>query len=176
MIKRNFLVSFLLLMTMLMITLASCDPSRKYVKEEKAKIQDYLGSNSDLNFELKPTGLYYLETHEGTGLALSQHDTAYVKYTGKFLDGTIFDSNTATSTYLIFPIGEGWVINGFDEGISYMKEGGKATLLIPSELAYGPNGSGYSYDPSYGYYQAIPGYTPLLFDVELVQVRPSGGK
>ena len=176
MIKKNCLASLLLLTVILMITLVSCDPSRKYVKEEKAKIQDYLSTNSDLSFELKPSGLYYLKIQEGTGSALALHDTVYVKYTGKFLDGTIFDSNTTASTYLIFPIGEGWVITGFDEGVSYMKEGGKATLLIPSELAYGSNGSGYSYDPTYGYYQAIPGYTPLLFDVELVKVVAHTGK
>ena len=61
---------------------------------------------------------------------------------------------------------EGALIYGFDEGITFMKAGGKATLLVPSNLAYGASGNGYG----------IPGYTPLLFDVELVRVKPGPGK
>ena len=57
------------------------------------------------------------------------------------------------------------LIAGFDEGITYMKEGGKATFLIPSKLAYGTSG-----------YYTIPGYTPLLYDVQLVKVIPGPGK
>jgi FKBP-type peptidyl-prolyl cis-trans isomerase len=77
-----------------------------------------------------------------------------VKYTGSYTDGTIFDSGTFS-----FKLGFGQVITGMDEGIALMKEGGKATLIIPSDLAYRSNGSG-----------DIPGYTPLVFAVELLDV------
>ncbi len=65
-----------------------------------------------------------------------------------------------------FPVAEGYLIAGFDEGISYMKEGGKATFLLPSSLAYGSAGLLYQ----------LPGYTPLLYDVELVKVSPGPAK
>jgi FKBP-type peptidyl-prolyl cis-trans isomerase len=89
----------------------------------------------------------------------------YLFYTGKYLDGRVFDSNVAKKDTLILPIGELWLIPGFDEGIQYMKVGGKAMLLIPSDLGYGSSGRG-----------PIGGFTPLLFDVELLKVKPTKGK
>jgi FKBP-type peptidyl-prolyl cis-trans isomerase len=100
----------------------------------------------------------------GTGPAPVTHDTAYVIYTGSFLDGTVFDSNVGKAN-LIFPVDEGVLIQGFDEGVLYMKQGGKAQFLIPSSLGYGTQG-----------YYSIGGYTPLLYDVELVLVKPGPGK
>ena len=67
------------------------------------------------------------------------HDTAYVVYTGKFLDGTVFDSNVGKAS-LIFPVDEGVLIQGFDEGITYMNQGGKAQFLIPSKPRIWPTG------------------------------------
>jgi FKBP-type peptidyl-prolyl cis-trans isomerase len=176
MIKRNIQLIVLFLSTVFIISLVSCNPARKYEKEEESKIRNYLATNFDKNFELKPSGLYYLETQAGTGILPATHDTVYLKYSGKFLDGTIFDSNVSLSTYLIFVVGEGTVISGLDQGVTFMHEGGKATLLIPSELAFSSTGSDYAYDPNYGYYQVIPGYTPLLFELELVHVSPGSGK
>ena len=149
-----------------MVSLISCDPAKKYENEESTKIQEYLSSNSNLNFVLKPSGLYYLEVLAGTGVAPVIHDTAYVKYTGKFFDGSTFDTNVGETDTLIFPVAEGWLIDGFDEGITYMKVGGKAKFLLPSRLAYGPSGS----------YPYILGYTPLLYDVELVKVKAGSAK
>lgn len=65
---------------------------------------------------------------------------------------------------LFFPVNEETLISGFDEGITYMNEGGKAMFLIPSFLGYGNS----------GYY--MPSYTPILFDVELVKLKPGPGK
>ena len=146
------------------LSLVSCNPAAKYEKEEKESMNNYLNSNSNLNYELKPSGLYYLEVQAGTGRTPVAHDTAYVRYTGKFLNGTVFDSNVGKPD-LIFPVAEGYLIAGFDEGITYMKEGGKASFLVPSNLAYGPSGRG-----------IIGGYTSLLYDVELVHVKPGPGK
>jgi FKBP-type peptidyl-prolyl cis-trans isomerase len=166
MLKRNIQTILLFLTVVLMISIVSCNPAKKYEKEESAKIQGYLSSNSNLNFVLKPSGLYYLEVLAGTGRTPVIHDTAYVKYTGKLFDGTSFDTNVGTTDTLIFPVAEGWILYGFDEGITYMKEGGKAMFLIPSKLAYGPSGA----------YPYIQGYTPILFDVELVKVKTGPGK
>jgi FKBP-type peptidyl-prolyl cis-trans isomerase len=177
MFKRNIQVILLSLTAVLMILQVSCDPTKKYVKAEESEIQNYLATNFNQTFVRKPSGLYYYEVLEGTGIMPAKHDTVYVKYTGKFLEGTIFDSNVLLSSFLIFPVGEKvWVIDGLDEGVTYMKEGGKATILIPSELAYGGTGSPVGYDPTYGPFQVIPGYTPLLFEIELVHVSPGTGK
>lgn len=154
----------MLLAVGLSLSLSSCNPARKYEKAERESIDNYFNQNDTINFELKPSGLYYHEVVAGTGRAAMTQDTAYVTYTGMFLDGTVFNTNVG-GTSLIFPVNEGYLITGFDEGITYMKEGGKSMFLIPSSLAYGPQG-----------YLSIGGYTPLLYNVELVHVVPGPAK
>jgi FKBP-type peptidyl-prolyl cis-trans isomerase len=164
--KINKNQTFLLLITAgLLISLISCDPTKKQEEAEQTNIQSFLTNNPTLNFVEKPSGLYYLDVLAGTGLTPVTHDTAYIFYTGMLLNGTTFDSNVGTTDTLIRPVNEGWLIAGVDESLTYMKVGGKSMLLIPSKLAYG----------RYGYY-AIPGYTPLIFQVELVKLKPGPGK
>ena len=155
-IKTLFAVSAAIF---LLVAATSCDPSKKYEEDEQNAITSFLLDNSSLDFELKASGLYFLEVEAGEGLQAVTHDTAYVIYKGMFLDGTAFDTNVEKDT-LIFPVNEGWMIPGFDESITYMKEGGKAQVLIPSKLAYGPSG-----------YYIIGGYTPLLYDIELARLK-----
>jgi FKBP-type peptidyl-prolyl cis-trans isomerase len=144
----------------LIVTLVSCDPAKKNEKAEEESISNYLNTHSTDTFTLESSGLYYRDVVVGTGIQPQLHDTAYVLYTGKFLDGSTFDSNVGDSgEQLVFPVGEGLLIAGFDEGITYMKAGGKAEFLVPSSLAYGTQG-----------YYTIAGYTPLLYEVELVKV------
>jgi FKBP-type peptidyl-prolyl cis-trans isomerase len=166
MIKKYFQSILLFLLVALMFSLGSCDPSKKYEKAEKASIQNYLLSNPDKNFELKPSGLYYFEVLTGTGRTPVLHDTAYVMLTVKFIDESVYYTNEGTTDTISFPVAEGALIYGLDEGITFMKEGGKATLLVPSNLAYGTEGNGYG----------IPGYTPILYDLRLVRVKPGLGK
>lgn len=147
------------------IAIASCIKTEKYENQEEADIQSFLALNPDLHFELKPSGLYYLDVVVGTGLQAETHDTFYVKFTGRYLGGGLFDTNVGTDDTLIYPVNEGWVIAGLDEGITYMREGGKSRMLIPSKLAYGSSGTWF-----------IPGYTPLLFDVELVRLKKGPGQ
>lgn len=156
MIKKKISIIYFLL-AIISISISSCDPAKKYEKEEAALIQDYLGANPNINFVKQSSGLYYSEFVEGAGVKPVLNDSAFVKYTGTFLNGTIFDSNVSSGSLYGFIVGEN--IQGFDEGILLMSVGGKATLLIPSYLAYG----------TYGRYP-IQGYTPLLFDIELVRV------
>jgi FKBP-type peptidyl-prolyl cis-trans isomerase FkpA len=157
---KNYLRISTLLVAILIISLSSCDPGKKYEKEEQAQIQDYLSRNSNLNFELKPSGLYYLDELVGTGRTPVTHDTAYMMYTGKFLNGTTFETNYGTTDTLIFPVGENWLtIQGLDEAVTYMKEGGKALTLIPSSLAFGSMGT-----------YTIGGHTPILVEAYLVRI------
>jgi FKBP-type peptidyl-prolyl cis-trans isomerase len=165
MLRKNIQNVLMMMVPVILVSLVSCNPSKKYEKEETSKIDTYVNSNPNLSFVVKPSGLYYYEVQAGAGRAVVPGDTAYVKYTGKFLDGTVFDTNVGKVDSLIFPVAAGWMIYGFDEGISYMREGGKAILLVPSNLAYGSSG-----------FYSIPGYTPLLYDVELVKVVPKPGK
>jgi FKBP-type peptidyl-prolyl cis-trans isomerase len=128
---------------------------------EKAIIQKYIIDNQNLFFQLKSSGLYYLDIKIGTGPSPVTHDTASIFYTLKLLDGTIIDSNLGTSNPYVFIVGENMVIEGIDEGVTYMKEGGEALFLTPSVLAWG----------AYEIPGLIAGYTPVLFDVNLVSVK-----
>jgi FKBP-type peptidyl-prolyl cis-trans isomerase FkpA len=163
--KKKFII-LLLTSLVLLMTVVSCTKSSKFEKEEQDEIDAYLARNSSLNFVKKPSGLYYLQLVAGTGRVPVKFDTAYVKYTGKFLDGQIFDTNVGNSKNLEVLVGAPGLIQGFAEGITYMAEGGKSLLLVPSALGYG----------TYGSYPYISGYTPLLFEVQLVQVKAGPGK
>ena len=106
------------------------------------------------------SGLEYLEIEIGTGTQAVAGKKVVVHYTGKFLNGEVFDSSYERGEPIAFNLGKGQVILGWDEGIALMKVGGKAQLTIPPQLAYGEQGAG----------GAIPPNTTLLFDVELVDV------
>ncbi|MCF6366388.1 MAG: FKBP-type peptidyl-prolyl cis-trans isomerase [Bacteroidales bacterium] len=125
-------------------------------KEEKEAelLQAYI---TEHNITTVPTasGLYYIETLEGTGETFKTNDMVTVHYTGTFLDGEKFDSSYDWGTPFTFELGTGQVIRGWDEGISYMKPGGKASLIIPSKLGYGSVDRG-----------SIPAYSTLIFDIE----------
>jgi FKBP-type peptidyl-prolyl cis-trans isomerase len=158
---RKISKSILFFLTIsIVVLLVSCDPAKKYEKAEKDAINNYLNTNSDKNFVQQPSGLYYLEVLAGTGRQPVALDTVYVVYTGKFLNGNVFDSNVG-GNQLYFAIGQGEMLTGFEEGIMLMKQGGKATILVPSNLAYGTQG-----------FYTIPGYTALLYDIELAKVAP----
>jgi FKBP-type peptidyl-prolyl cis-trans isomerase len=96
----------------------------------------------------------------GTGPACKSGDTVRVHYTGTLLNGTKFDSSRDRNEPFEFTLGQGMVIKGWDEGVVGMKKGGKRKLTIPSDKAYGPAGS----PPK------IPPNSPLVFDVELVEI------
>ncbi len=105
------------------------------------------------------SGLEYIEIEAGTGPRAQPGDQVTVHYTGTLEDGTEFDSS-AGGDPISFVLGQGGVIQGWDEGIALMNVGGKAQLIIPPELAYGAQ----DYGP-------IPGGSTLTFDVELVSAE-----
>lgn len=104
------------------------------------------------------TGLQYVVEKEGTGAQPTAEDEVTVHYTGKLLDGTVFDSSVNRGEPATFPLNR--VIPGWTEGVQLMKEGAKYTFFIPSDLAYGPNGI-----PN-----VIPPHSTLIFEVELIKV------
>lgn len=116
---------------------------------------------------LKPvataSGLNYIVKQAGAGENITAGSTVKVLYTGKTLDGKVFDSTEKQGGKPAeFQIGVGMVIPGWDEGILTMKKGGKSTFLIPSGLAYGEPGA-----PQGG----IAPNSVLMFDVEVVDVK-----
>lgn len=142
--------------------------AKQNAKEEK-EIKEYIDKNK-LNTTKSPKGVYIAVTQEGTGAQPKNGDIVSVNYTGKLLDGTVFDSNTDSTVRpgmplqpLEFPVGEGRVIPGWDEGIAQLKKGSKATMVIPSALAYGLQGGGPTIKPN----------SILVFNVELLDVKPA---
>ena len=107
------------------------------------------------------SGLQYRDLVVGDGEAARAGVTAIVHYTGWLLDGTKFDSSVDRGTPFEFPLGEGRVIQGWDEGVGTMKVGGKRELIIPADLGYGDRGAG----------NVIPPGATLKFEVELLGLR-----
>jgi FKBP-type peptidyl-prolyl cis-trans isomerase len=127
--------------------------------QEKTMMNKYL---ADHKITTKPTasGLYYVEKVKGTGAKAAAGKKVKVHYTGTLLDGTKFDSSRDRNEPFEFELGKGQVIKGWDEGIAMMNVGGKAMLIIPSNIAYGERDMG-----------KIAPYSTLVFDVELLDVK-----
>lgn len=130
--------------------------------DNKKKGLDFLAKNKT-NPKVKTTasGLQYEVLQEGDGKTKPKAtDVVQVKYTGKLLDGTVFDS-TDKNGGAPMDINLGGVIKGWTEGIQLMSKGSKYRFYIPSDLAYGDQGAG----------GAIPGGSTIIFDVELVSIK-----
>ena len=135
------------------------------MKEEHAEetataaqeLAEYLAKNK---IEVEPTesGLYYVMTEEGNGEKPEAGQVVKVHYTGKLLDGTVFDSSVERGEPISIPIGIGRVIPGWDEGIMMMSKGEKGVLYVPYYLGYGDRGAGGDIKP----------FANLIFDVELI--------
>jgi len=137
---------------------AKMEESKKAQEEKKALIIEQL---KEITSGAKTTssGLQYIIEKEGDGNNPSPGQNVSVHYSGYLLDGTKFDSSHDRGEPITFPIGQGRVIKGWDEGISLLKVGGKAKLIIPPDLGYGDRAIG-----------PIPPGSILIFDVELVDI------
>ncbi len=121
------------------------------VPEKPAEVSEYTTT---------PSGLQYAVIQPGSGAIAEAGDMVSVSYTGWLEDGTMFDSSLKRGQPFQFPLGEGQVITGWDEGIAGMQVGEKRQLRVPADLGYGASGRG-----------DIPPNATLIFDVELVEVK-----
>jgi FKBP-type peptidyl-prolyl cis-trans isomerase len=125
-------------------------------KEGEEFVQGFMDCNEDA---IKTdSGLVYCSMKEGEGAQPALSNNVEVHYHGTLIDGTVFDSSVDRGETISFPLGG--VIQGWQEGLALMKEGGKATLIIPAALAYGEACSG----------DVIPPGATLKFEVELFKV------
>ena len=118
-----------------------------------------------MSMTTSPSGLSYEDTRAGTGAQPKSGQTCVMHYTGWLWvngsKGAKFDSSHDRGKPFTFPLGQGRVIKGWDEGVASMKVGGARTLLIPPDLGYGARGAG----------GVIPPNATLLFEVELLDVK-----
>ena len=136
----------------------------KRVDEEKNK--DKIAANEAFinkykampNVQTTPTGLMYEVVTEGSGEKPTLQSQVKVHYTGTLEDGTKFDSSLDRGEPATFGVGQ--VIPGWTEGLQLMTPGSKYKFYIPQDLGYGPRGSG----------AQIPPYSPLIFEVELLEI------
>jgi peptidyl-prolyl cis-trans isomerase A (cyclophilin A) len=112
-------------------------------------------------FEKTESGLRYQFIQKGDGKQAESGKTVAVHYEGSLENGKVFDSSYPRKKPIEFRLGQGQVIEGWDEGIALLRVGDKARFVIPSDLGYGSRGAG----------GAIPPNATLIFDVELMEVK-----
>ena len=140
------------------------EPERiaEYIKEHR-----YVASK-------KPSGLYYIEIVPGKGPRAAEGRSVTVNYTAKLPDGKIIETSRREEalksgifdslfeyTPFSFVMGDKATVAGWEEGISYMKQGGKSVLVVPSSLAYGAD----------GLEDIIPPYSPVIYEIEVLEVK-----
>ena len=127
--------------------------------EHKKAGDEYRAENAKKDgVVVTPSGLQIEMLKEGTGKSPKATDKVRVHYTGKLIDGSVFDSSVQRGEPAEFPLNG--VIAGWTEGLQHLKEGGKAILTIAPELGYGAHGAG----------NVIPPHATLVFEVELLKV------
>ncbi|TVQ89032.1 MAG: FKBP-type peptidyl-prolyl cis-trans isomerase [Bacteroidetes bacterium] len=127
---------------------------------EEDLLQDYLSDNN-ITVESEESGLIIVIEEEGTGPKPQSGQNVTVHYTGKILDGTVFDSSVERGQPFTFRLGRGQVIRGWDEGVSKLNVGSRATLIIPSYLAYADQQRG----------PVITPFSTLIFEIEVLGVE-----
>ncbi|HVA97908.1 MAG TPA: FKBP-type peptidyl-prolyl cis-trans isomerase [Bacteroidia bacterium] len=126
---------------------------------EREKLQHYLKFEK-LNLLPIAGGIYFIPEKEGTGKNVEEGSSVTVNYKGYFMDGRMFDSTRVPFQFVMGD--QDQVISGLASGISLMKEGGKAKFIIPSQLAFGEDGSSN---------KMVPPYTTVIYEVELLKVN-----
>ena len=165
---------FIVMSALMMAGMASCGnntSSNENAEEAKADYTQQIKDNKTLGREFMEenakndsvvqttSGLQYMVLKEGTGAKPGPTDKVTVHYTGRLLDGTVFDSSVQRGEPATFALNQ--VIPGWTEGLQLMDEGSKYMLYIPYNLGYGEQQAG-----------SIPPGSTLIFEVELLEINP----
>lgn len=165
--KLNVLLKFSVLFLFLAGIFSSCDKSEESGSTNTAASEALLISkwkaqmkSTNVAYDSTATKIFYIldKTNAGPGAKVATGNTVTVKYTGAFMDGTIFDSSNSFT--FVHKGASSRMIPGWEESIQLLNEGAKGTFLIPSSLAYGTTG-----------YGSIPPYSPLFFTIEVVVIK-----
>ena len=157
----SFRLFSLLLLSAASVFTSAC--KKEDSRSDQDIIKDYISSSGAQNVQQLPSGLHYVPLATNpSGVRAVVGKTVSVLYTGRLMDGTVFDATSRRNNAPFdFVLGAGQVIRGWDEGIALMRKGEKAELLIPSALGYGSRGAGAS----------IPPNAVLRFEVEVTDVK-----
>ena len=129
---------------------------------EKVLLKQYI-RQAKIDIPPMEDGIYYIVQQAGNGPYVAIGDTVVVHYEGHFLNGQYFDSTHQRNDPLQFVYGQQWqVIGGLEKAIGKMREGDKALVIIPSEQAFGADGSVQG---------IVPPFTPVVFEIELISVK-----
>ncbi|RYU95963.1 FKBP-type peptidyl-prolyl cis-trans isomerase [Emticicia agri] len=140
-------------------TMAQFQKAQEEKKNNELQLMDNFAKKNFPNATKTQYGIYRVVVKEGTGATIIAGNTVKVAYTGKLMNGTIFDSSVGKQP-IEFPVGQGAVIPGWEQALMMMKKGEKNIVFIPSNLAYGEQGSG-----------PIPPFSPLIFEMEVIDVK-----
>jgi len=148
--------------------LSSCldkNTDERTKETELQELDQYLNDliNNGHNIDTTDLGIYYIRIDTGEGEFPKQGDTLKIGYAGYFIDGSLFDTsefNVEDGAYT-FKFIHDPMIPGFEDGLKLMNEGSKMQLIIPSEFAYGANGSA-----------QIPKYASLIFVTRMLDIKP----
>jgi len=128
--------------------------------QELQLLKDYL-ERTNVQVEPLATGVYVIPLSEGNGVFPKQGQKIITHYTGKTIDGRVFDTSLEKGRPIEFILGRGEVISGWDIAFRHISKGEKARLIIPSKLAYGKDGRG----------NVILPYSTLIFEIELIDIE-----
>lgn len=159
----------LILAAMIALAVSSCfkkgDEKVYTAEEEKLLRNEYLSNLAAKGHKIDTTnnGVYYVITRKGEGDFAKTGDTLTIGYAGYFVDGSMFDASELhyTDGKMKFVLGKDRMVEGFEEAMTVLNKNAKAEFVIPSELAYGSQGS-------YG----MPPYQTLVFVIEMFEIKP----
>ncbi len=141
-------------LSLLLIAGVSCRKEEDRTEIEKKLIEDYIAQN-ELNAMSTPSGLYYVIFEPGTSQRPTSTSVVTVHYTGRLLNGTVFDSTHDFGQPIEISLSQ--VIAGWREGLQLFGRGGEGQLIIPSRLGYGSTAL-----------PGIPANSVLVFDIHLI--------
>ncbi len=163
---KRFFTGLILISIVVVFFAFSEDKSLEKLRENELEKLDIFINEHYPDSTAKPSGLYYIEAIKGEGDSLTLGDRVQIFYATWTIDSILVDESEGYTIGhrfepMEFIVGAGTVIQGLEEASTYMQLNTKSNLVLPSEIAYGQNGSG-----------AVPGFTTLLMEVEVYKVYP----